>query len=95
MPKEYTIMAEDNVYAEDNDYGCLAEVALTVNENAEAEIYIYNKARETEYKVHDSLKNILSKIPVDMLIDNLPAEVVEKLKNSKHQTKKKESYDRF
>lgn len=78
MSKKYALMGEDNVYDEDG-YAYLTEVALTVNENAEAEIYIYNKASEHEFKVHADLKDVLAKIPTDLLIDNLPEEAVEKL----------------
>ena len=78
MSKEYVLMGEDNVYDEDS-HAYLAEVALTVNDDAETEIYIYNKASEHEFKVHADLKDVLAKIPTDLLIGNLPEEAVEKL----------------
>ena len=82
--KKYSLMGEDVVYAEE-DNGCLAEVSLTLNDDADGatvNIYVYRRDNESEYNVTDDLKNVLANIPADTLIENLPEEVINATKGN-------------
>lgn len=81
--KEYSLMGEDVVYAEEGN-GCLTEVALTLNDDtdgATVNIYVYRRDNESEYNVTADLKDVLANIPADTLIENLPEEVVNAIKD--------------
>ena len=80
--KEYFLMGEEAVYAEE-DNGCLGEVSLTLNDDADGatiNIYVYRRDNESEYNVTANLKDVLANIPADTLIENLPEEVINAIK---------------
>lgn len=80
--KEYSLMGETSVYAEE-DNGCLGEVALMLNDDADGatlNIYVYRRDNESEYNVTADLKDVLANIPADTLIENLSEEVINAIK---------------
>lgn len=80
--KEYSLMGEDVVYAEEGN-GCLSEVSLTLNDDADGatvNIYVYRRDNESEYNVTADLKDVLANIPADTLIENLSEEVINAIK---------------
>lgn len=80
--KKYSLMGEDVVYAEEGN-GCLAEMSLTLNDDADGatlNIYVYRRDNESEYNVTADLKDVLANIPADTLIENLPEEVINAIK---------------
>lgn len=68
------LMGEDSVYG-DNNNGCMESLCLSIYEDGKVEVYAENQS--DYFRTFDDLSNILAKIPTELLIANLPENVVE------------------